>query len=46
LETVLRPAGDRPEVENRWVPRRPIPCADAWFETAWAHYRNGAIYEE
>ena len=31
-------------VEHRWVARRPIPEADAWFETAWARYREGAIY--
>ena len=28
-----------------WVDRRPMPEPDAWFETAWAAYRNGAIYE-
>jgi succinate dehydrogenase/fumarate reductase flavoprotein subunit len=33
-------------VENRWVPRRPIPQADLWFETAWAKFRNGEIYDE
>ena len=43
LETrVVAPAS----VENRWVPRRPIPQADLWFETAWARFRNGDIYDE
>jgi len=31
-------------VTSRWVPRRPLPKSDAWFETAWAAYRNGEIY--
>jgi hypothetical protein len=29
---------------HRWVPRRPIPETDTWFETAWAAFRNGEIY--
>ena len=48
LETTLIPsAADdaRPRVEHRWVPRRPIPEAGAWFETAWASYREGKIYD-
>jgi len=36
--------GQRPKVENRWVDRRPIPCSDLWFETAWAGFRSGEIY--
>lgn len=31
---------------NRWVERRPLPHPDSWFETAWARYRNGDIYED
>jgi hypothetical protein len=50
LETTVAPlaAADdapRPSVEHRWVPRRPIPETDAWFETAWARYRDGKIYD-
>ncbi len=41
LETVF--TGD--EVVNTWVDRRPIPESDTWFETAWAAYRSGAIYD-
>ena len=41
LETKAAPDGT---VTNAWVPRRPIPTADAWFETAWAAYRSGDIY--
>jgi succinate dehydrogenase/fumarate reductase flavoprotein subunit len=40
-ETILRPDGN---VANRWVPRRPLPDSDVWFETAWASFRNGDIY--
>jgi hypothetical protein len=50
LETTVAPVAasdgaDRPLVAHRWVPRRPIPGADAWFETAWARYRDGEIYD-
>jgi succinate dehydrogenase/fumarate reductase flavoprotein subunit len=31
---------------HRWVPRRPLPKADAWFETAWHAYRSGEIYND
>jgi len=42
LETVAAPDG---KVESAWVDRRPIPVADAWFETAWASFRSGEIFE-
>jgi succinate dehydrogenase/fumarate reductase flavoprotein subunit len=42
LETVANAAG---EVRHAWVPRRPIPASDTWFETAWAAFRNDEIYE-
>jgi succinate dehydrogenase/fumarate reductase flavoprotein subunit len=42
LETVAAADG---RVENRWVDRRPIPRTDAWFETTWASFRRGEIYE-
>jgi succinate dehydrogenase/fumarate reductase flavoprotein subunit len=41
LETWLSPRG---ESVNAWVERRPLPHTDAWFETAWAAFRSGAIY--
>ena len=31
-------------VAHAWVPRRPLPGTDVWFETAWARFRSGAIY--
>lgn len=40
-ETWLTAAGN---VTNRWTPRRPIPESDTWFETAWAAFRDGRIY--
>jgi len=33
------------QVENRWVVRRPLPESDTWFETAWARFRRGEIYQ-
>jgi succinate dehydrogenase/fumarate reductase flavoprotein subunit len=42
LETVATPGG---QVRNEWVDRRPIPTTDAWFETAWASFRSGEIYD-
>ncbi len=41
LETVAKDDGP---VENRWVNRRPLPQTDAWFETEWAAFRDGEIY--
>jgi len=32
-------------VTSRWVPRRPIPPTEAWFETAWAAWREERIYD-
>jgi succinate dehydrogenase/fumarate reductase flavoprotein subunit len=48
LETALdaRATGlEAPRLAHTWVPRRPLPETDAWFETAWARYRKGQIYE-
>jgi len=42
LVTVAMLAG---EVRNEWVACRPIPKTDAWFETAWASFRSGEVYE-
>jgi len=33
-------------VVNEWTPRRPLPDSETWFETAWARFREGRIYEE
>jgi len=41
LETVADPGGT---VTSAWVPRRPLPKTDAWFETAWAAFRDEKIY--
>ncbi len=40
-ETVVTDNGD---VQNEWVARRPIPREEAWFETAWARFRDGEVY--
>lgn len=41
LETLCKKEG---EVQNQWIPCRPIPESDSWFEKTWARYRNGDIY--
>jgi succinate dehydrogenase/fumarate reductase flavoprotein subunit len=41
-ETLAHPEGG---VENAWVDRRPIPESDLWFETAWARFRSGEVYD-
>ncbi len=42
LETTATTAG---QVTCAWIPRRPLPHPDSWFETAWAKFRGGEIYE-
>ena len=42
LETTPRPDG---AIAHAWVPRRPMPETDLWFETAWAAFRAGRIYD-
>jgi len=42
LETVASPDGS---AESCWVQRRPLPATDAWFETAWADFRTGRIFD-
>jgi succinate dehydrogenase/fumarate reductase flavoprotein subunit len=32
-------------VSNTWVACRPVPDSDPWFETAWAAFRKGRIYD-
>jgi succinate dehydrogenase/fumarate reductase flavoprotein subunit len=41
-ETIAQVDGS---VENVWVNRRPIPQSDLWFETAWARFRRGEVYD-
>jgi succinate dehydrogenase/fumarate reductase flavoprotein subunit len=43
LETIAARDG---RAISRWVPRRPMPDSDAWFETAWAAFRQGTIYNQ
>ncbi len=42
LETVADLDG---EVTCAWIDRRPLPQPDSWFETAWAKFREGDIYD-
>jgi hypothetical protein len=41
LETLYLGEG---KIQHRWIPCRPIPESDSWFETTWARFRNGEIY--
>lgn len=38
-------ASSNGEVQNQWVNCRPIPKTEAWFETTWARFRKGEIYD-
>jgi succinate dehydrogenase/fumarate reductase flavoprotein subunit len=42
-ETVVSNDGS---VANEWIQRRAIPDSDAWFETAWARFRSGDVYND
>ena len=45
-ETRLRVAPDgSPECTHRWVPARPIPHEDDWFENVWRSYRTGEVWK-
>jgi succinate dehydrogenase/fumarate reductase flavoprotein subunit len=44
-EKVLQTAVSGDKVENSWVQRRPLPETDVWFETAWARFRSGEVYD-
>jgi succinate dehydrogenase/fumarate reductase flavoprotein subunit len=41
LETHIAKGG---EIRHTWVPCRPLPKTDSWFETAWAAFKKGEIY--
>ena len=40
-ETLVRSDGS---LRHRWVPCRPLPQDDPWFETAWAEFACGDIF--
>jgi succinate dehydrogenase/fumarate reductase flavoprotein subunit len=42
LETIAGPSG----ITSQWVDRRPLPQTEGWFETVWAEYQAGRIYEQ
>jgi succinate dehydrogenase/fumarate reductase flavoprotein subunit len=37
---------DKGRVRKRWVPVRPVPEPDGWFENVWDDYRNDRIVAE
>ncbi len=42
LETTASPDGS---AHSEWTPRRPLPHGEAWFETDWARFRRGEVYD-
>jgi succinate dehydrogenase/fumarate reductase flavoprotein subunit len=36
---------DREQVVKTWVPVRPIPGVERWFETVWNDFRQGRIFD-
>ena len=42
LESEVRPDGT---IAHAWRPRRPLPRTDGWFETTWAAFREGRVYD-
>jgi succinate dehydrogenase/fumarate reductase flavoprotein subunit len=45
-EKVLETATSGGRMTHQWVPRRPIPTSDAWFETAWADFLSGRVFRQ
>jgi len=43
-KTLITQVKEDLSITNLWETVRPIPEIDAWFETAWAAFRNGDIY--
>lgn len=37
---------DEKNVSNNWVPVRPIPIYDSWFENVWDDFRNEKIFKK
>lgn len=42
LQTLVNPATGA--AKSRWIPCRPLPQSDEWFETAWAAFRTPAYF--
>lgn len=45
-EKVLLTLPQGAKLEHKWIPRRPIPKPDDWFEQVWADFKSGQIYED
>ena len=45
-EKVLETRFNGREFEHDFVPRRPIPSEDGWFETVWAEFRSKEVYQK
>ena len=33
------------DFSHHWIPCRPLPVTDGWFENVWADYRSGKVYQ-
>ena len=44
-EKVLETVWENGKVSSSFVPRRPLPETDGWFENIWKDYREGKIYK-
>lgn len=33
------------DFSHHWIPCRPLPVTDGWFENVWADYRSGNVYQ-
>lgn len=42
---VLESLPQEDHVSHQWVDCRPVPETDTWFETTWARFRKGEIYD-
>ena len=45
-EQVLETRFNGRNFEHGFVPCRPIPREDGWFETVWAEFRNKEVYQK
>ncbi len=45
-ERLLVTRWDGKQFQHRWVPRRPIPKEEFWFETTWKDHREKRYFKE
>jgi hypothetical protein len=45
-ERLLLTRWDGKQFQHRWIPRRPIPKEEFWFETTWKEHREKKYFRE